>query len=189
MRTLCPNCGTSLDLDEARFADQRLAQVRCWMCTRSVLLPDSSATEPGPPTIAVKSSVPGERSRASRLDRGLAPQTSSLTLPQKETIKISVITGLSRGIECELSRPLVTIGRLGGGGDIEVDDPEVSRLHCAVEVRHGAIFLNDLSSTNGTYIGEFRILAGRLEHLSKFRIGSTLLQVSVLSARERNHDR
>ncbi len=88
-----------------------------------------------------------------------------------------------------MSRPLMTIGRLGGGADIEIDDPEVSRLHCAVEVRHDAIFVNDLSSTNGTYIGETRILAGQLEHLSKFRIGSTLLQVSILSARERNHDR
>jgi predicted Zn finger-like uncharacterized protein len=188
MRILCPNCGTRLDLDEAQFAGQRPAQVKCWMCTQRVLLPDSSDTEPGPPTIAVKSSVSRERSRASRLDGGLAPQTTSLTLPQNETIKISVITGLSLGIECELSRPLVTIGRLGGGADIEVDDPEVSRLHCAVEVRPGAIFLNDLSSTNGTYIGESRILAARLEHLSKFRIGSTLLQMSVLSARERLRD-
>jgi predicted Zn finger-like uncharacterized protein len=184
MRILCPNCGTSLDLDEARFAGQRRGQVRCWMCTQKVSLGDSSATELGPPTIEVKSSVPRERSRAARLDGDLTPQTTGLTLPKHETIKISVITGLSRGIECELSRPLVTIGRLGGGSDIEVDDPEVSRLHCAVEVRHGVIFLNDLSSTNGTYIGESRILAGRLEHLSKFRIGSTHLQVSILSVRE-----
>jgi pSer/pThr/pTyr-binding forkhead associated (FHA) protein len=146
-----------------------------------VTLRDSSGTNPGPPTISVNSSVPLERSRASRLDGSLAPQTVSLTLPQNQTIKISVVSGPSCGIDCELSRPLVTIGRLGGGADVEIDDPEVSRVHCALEVRDGAIFLHDLSSTNGTYIGDSRILASRLEHMSKFRIGSTLLQVSVHS--------
>lgn len=182
MRIPCPNCGAKLDLDEAQFADQRPSQVRCSKCNQMVPLRDSSATNPGPPTISVNSSVPHERSRASRLDDSLAPHTTSLTLPQNETIKISVIGGPSQGVECELSRPLVTIGRSGGGADIEIDDPEVSRVHCAVETRHDAILLHDLSSTNGTYVGESRVLAARLEHLSKFRIGSTLLQVSVLPA-------
>jgi predicted Zn finger-like uncharacterized protein len=185
MRIVCPNCGTRLDLDEGQLAGQRPAQVRCRKCTRMVPLRDSSDTTAGPPTISMNSSVPLERSRASRLDGSLAPQTASLTLPQNETIKISVVSGPSCGIECELSRPLVTIGRVGGGADIEIDDAEVSRLHCAVEVRDGAIFLHDLSSTNGTYIGDSRVLASRLEHMSNFRIGSTLLQVSVLPAGER----
>jgi hypothetical protein len=25
---------------------------------------------------------------------------------------------------------------MGGGADVEIDDPEVSRSHCAVEIRH-----------------------------------------------------
>jgi pSer/pThr/pTyr-binding forkhead associated (FHA) protein len=147
------------------------------MCTLTVKL-DSLPAEPGPPTIAVGSSVRHQRSRAARLGGDLNSQTTSLTLPLHKTIKISVIAGPSQGLEYELSRPLVTIGRLGGGGDIEIDDPEISRLHCAVEVRRDAILLHDLRSTNGTYLGDSRVFAARLEEMSTFRVGSSLLQMS-----------
>lgn len=139
-------------------------------------------TGPGPPTIAVSS--PHDRARGSRLDGTLNPETTSLSLPQGTTIKISVLTGSSQGIECQLSRPLVTIGRLGGGADIEIDDPEVSKLHCVVEARRDVILLRDLGSTNGTYLGNSSVFAARLEEMSKFRIGSSLLQVTIHSAAE-----
>jgi len=105
------------------------------MCNCAVGL-DSLPTEPGPPTIAVPASH--ERSRGSGLEGSLNSQTASLALPQDEVITISVVSGLSQGMEFELSTPLVTIGRLGGGADIEIDDSEVSRSHCAIEVRRDA---------------------------------------------------
>src|ERR1700674_2072754 len=73
----------------------------------------------------------------------LKSQTTTLALPRDHVIKISVIAGPSQGTEGELSRPLMTIGRLGGAADIKIDDPEVSGLHCAIEVRRDAIFLHD----------------------------------------------
>ena len=185
MRIHCPNCGAKLDLDEKQFANQSPSQVRCWMCTCAVEL-DMVPTGPGPPTIAVSS--PHDRSKGSRLGGTLNPETTSLSLPQGTTIKISVLTGSSQGIECQLSRPLVTIGRLGGGADIEIDDPEVSKLHCVVEARRDVILLRDLGSTNGTYLGNSSVFAARLEEMSKFRIGSSLLQVTIHSAAEgRSH--
>ena len=174
----CPHCGAKLHLDEERIANERPSQVTCWMCTATVEL-DSPPTEPGPPTMAVSISGPHERSRDSRLEDALNSQTASLTLPQSKTIKIFVITGSSQGMERELSRPLMTIGRLGGGADMEIDDPEVSRLHCVVEVRRDTILLRDLRSTNGTYLGDSRVFAARLDEMSRFRIGSSLLQVSI----------
>jgi pSer/pThr/pTyr-binding forkhead associated (FHA) protein len=54
-------------------------------------------------------------------------------------------------------------------------------LHCAIEVRRDAIFLHDLRSRNGTYLNDSRIFVVRLEEMSKFRIGSSLLQINVLS--------
>jgi hypothetical protein len=188
MRIRCPNCGTQVQLDGEEFAN-RPTQVICWMCLWSIVPgspPTEPNTEPSPPTIAVSSSAMHERSGAPRLDSALASQTASLRLPQGETIKISVITGSSQGLECELSRPLVTVGRLGGGADIEIDDPEVSRLHCSVEVKHDVILLRDLHSTNGTYLGETRIVAARLEHMSRFRIGLSLLQLSIVSPEEKD---
>jgi len=183
MQIRCPDCGAKLDLDEKQFTNRHPSQVTCWMCTCTVGV-DPVPTEEGPPTLEVSLLAPHERSGSSRLESSLNSQTASLTLPQDRTIKISVITGSSQGMECALSRPLVTIGRLGGGADIEIDDPEVSRLHCVLEVRRDVILLHDLRSMNGTYLGNSRVFAARLEEMSKFRIGSSLLQLSILSATE-----
>jgi pSer/pThr/pTyr-binding forkhead associated (FHA) protein len=112
-----------------------------------------------------------------RLNEHSTAQTQTLALPINALIKIAVEEGVRPGTEHELSRPLMTIGRLGGGADIEVDDPEVSRLHCSVEVRSEAIFLQDLRSKNGTFIDGARVFAAQLEESSRFRIGSTVLRI------------
>ena len=75
----------------------------------------------------------------------------------------------------------MTIGRVGGKADIQIDDPEVSRLHCAVEVRGDTILLSDLGSTNGTFVDNSRVLAARLNKMSQFRVGSSYLEINVLS--------
>lgn len=76
----------------------------------------------------------------------------------------------------------MTIGRVGGKADIQIDDPEVSRLHCAVEVRGNTILLSDLGSTNGTFVDNSRVLAARLNKMSQFRVGSSYLEIDILSS-------
>jgi pSer/pThr/pTyr-binding forkhead associated (FHA) protein len=176
MRANCPKCGASLHLHDEDLANQRPVQVRCWMCTSMVSL-DFPSTDSGPPTITVE--LP-RKSKASMMV-ALKSQTTTLALPPDKRIKVPVIAGPSQGMEFELSRPLITIGRLGGAADIKINDPTVSGLHCAIEVRRDAIFLHDLRSRNGTYLNESRVVAVRLEEMSKFRIGSSLLQIVVLS--------
>lgn len=112
-----------------------------------------------------------------RLDEKTVPQTQTLVLPRGHAIRIFVVDGARPGIEFELARPLMTIGRLGGGADIEIDDCEVSRLHCSVEVRKDAILLQDLRSKNGTFIDDSRIFSARLEPTSQFQIGRTILRI------------
>jgi len=175
MRAICPKCGAKLHSHEEDFANQRSVQVRCWMCTSLVSL-DFPAADSGPPTITV---APPKKSRASIMV-ALKSQTTTLALPQDKVIKLSIIDGPAQGTEFELPRPLVTIGRSGGTADIKIDDPAVSGLHCAIEVRRDAIFLHDLHSRNGTYLNDSRVVATRLEETSKFRIGSSLLQIVVL---------
>jgi pSer/pThr/pTyr-binding forkhead associated (FHA) protein len=105
-----------------------------------------------------------------------------LEIPPGQAIKICVVSGVSQGMEFELSRPLMTIGRVGGKADIQIDDPEISRLHCAVEVRGNTILLSDLGSTNGTFVDNSRVLATRLKRMSQFRIGSSYLEIDILSS-------
>jgi S-DNA-T family DNA segregation ATPase FtsK/SpoIIIE len=111
-------------------------------------------------------------------------ETTSLTLPLDKTINLVVVSGLSQGTKCEFFQPLLTVGRVGAGADLEIDDPEVSRLHCAVEVRRDGVFLTDLRSTNGTYLSDVRVFGARLDEMSIFRIGSTSLQLTFISATE-----
>ena len=179
MRVRCPNCGAKLILDPAEFDAGPPQQVKCWMCTRTVIL-DSSSGGAGAPTIVGTQSK--AKSYGSRVEGDLNRETTTLSLPRDTVINISVVAGLSQGIKYELSRPLLTIGRLGGGADIQIDDSEVSRLHCSVEAKRDAIVLRDLHSSNGTYLGDSPIFAAQLENMSQFRIGSSVLQVTILPA-------
>src|ERR1700722_2601219 len=117
MKALCPNCGAKLDIAGGDLPASPL-HVTCWMCTWTHVL-DLTPTEAGPPTITVSSSRPQPGVGHARLDSPSCPETTSLSLPRDRRIRISVLAGSSQGCERELSRPLITIGRLGGGADIE----------------------------------------------------------------------
>lgn len=148
------------------------------MCTAPLEVAEAKPKQDNP-TIIMRPAqplVPG-RPNAIRLNESSGDQTKTLALPSDASIKIAIEQGTRPGVEYELSRPLMTIGRLGGGADIEIDDPEVSRLHCSVEVRREAIFLQDLRSKNGTFIDGERVFAAQLDESSRFRIGSTVLRV------------
>lgn len=178
MQTRCPHCGATLHRDGD---DQN--PTRCWMCTAPL---DSVPPKPkvNNPTIIMRPVRPSGPARPSaiRLNDGGEVQGQTLALPSDTLIKIAVVQGVRPGAEYELSRPLMTIGRIGGGADIEIDDPEVSRLHCSVEVRNESILLQDLRSKNGTFLDGERVFAAKLDEMSRFRIGSTVLRINRSAA-------
>ena len=182
MRLRCPHCDAQIDVDDAKANRRKFLQVLCWMCGRSSLH-DVEKPDPNSSTIVAEPLAPQERPlAAARTDDTSTPQTASLDLPSDKIITVSVLAGPSLGMERPLTQPLLTIGRLGGGADFEIDDLQVSRLHCAVEVKGDAVFLRDLRSTNGTYVSEKRILSARLEHASEFRVGTSIVRLSIQSS-------
>jgi hypothetical protein len=56
----------------------------------------------------------------------------------------------------------VPLGRLDPS-DIEIDDPQVSSLHCVVGAANDIVRLCDLDSVSGTYANEERVHAAELE--------------------------
>lgn len=114
------------------------------------------------------------------LDGSISNLSSGLSLPNDRTITISVIAGSSNGTKHQLTKAKTSIGRTGGGADIEIDDPQVSPLHCVVGVANDIVRLCDLDSVSGTYANEERVQAAELEHLSEFRLGSTWLVVTIV---------
>ena len=114
------------------------------------------------------------------LDGSISNLSSGLSLPNDRTITISVLAGSSNGLRHQLTKAKTSIGRTGGGADIEIDDPQVSPLHCVVGVANDIVRLCDLDSVSGTYANGERVQAAELEHLSEFRLGSTWLVVTIV---------
>ena len=104
---------------------------------------------------------------------------SDLRLPHGKAISITVIGGPSRGGVFPLEKPRIILGRTGA--DVPVDDVGVSRRHCMIEVRGDVVRLCDLESTNGTFLGEERIRAAQLRHMSEFRMGSSVMLLTIRS--------
>lgn len=172
MQTQCPYCGASLHKDGAEQTP-----TKCWMCTAPLDSAPPSSKLNNNSTVILRPIAPRNRAGALRLDENVSPQTKTLVLPRNAAIKLAVVAGQNPGTIYELSRPLMTIGRKGGGADIEIDDVEVSRLHCSIEIRRDAILLQDLRSKNGTFIDGARVFAARLEETSEFQVGATVLRV------------
>ncbi len=60
---------------------------------------------------------------------------------------------------------------------LRVDDPMVSRLHAELTVQPNGVWLRDLSSKNGTFVENVRIVEAQVPAGGRIRVGSTTLQI------------
>lgn len=67
--------------------------------------------------------------------------------------------------------------RIGRTTDNEImlPDPNVSRLHASITRRGGSYYINDLDSTNGTWVNEQRVTEAELSENDVVRLGGTRL--------------
>lgn len=77
-----------------------------------------------------------------------------------------------------LPQPGTTIGR--EGSDINIADPEVSRRHATIRSEGGAVAIEDLGSTNGTFVNGERITGTRvLAEGDEVRFGNTVWRLQA----------
>ena len=173
MQTACTHCGAEHSLKETELGGHSKVQFRCSKCGKHTVVRvkyHSNAT-------VVMSPLPSfARANASSSNLNLPPPDPGVRLPEKVKVVLTIQSGPSKGEKHTLSKPRVTLGRKGA--DIPLNDPEISRHHCLLEVRDTIINLKDLDSTNGTFFDEERVRAAMLRDGTEFRIGGSLIRVN-----------
>jgi hypothetical protein len=121
---------------------------------------------------AVPTSEPGrqlqnpERPRNARRNRG-QPRVLAIT------------NGPGAGSEADLAAGMVMVGR-GADCQLILDDDYVSTRHARVVAGDSGLYIEDLGSTNGTYVNGMRISAPTTITLQDtVRIGKTVLKLET----------
>jgi pSer/pThr/pTyr-binding forkhead associated (FHA) protein len=90
---------------------------------------------------------------------------------------VLVVEGANSGDRAELAQAPILIGR-GSDAAIRLDDDYVSTRHARIASSGDQWFVEDLGSTNGTYIGSARITQPTTLTLgTQVRIGKTILEL------------
>jgi FHA domain-containing protein len=172
MQTIrCAPCDTSFQMSADSLRGR--STVHCPGCGRIVIVPGSAEAAPGddPDTDAyLEPAPPGEVPTAVGAARAL------LSLPAGLRVSITVLSGDRQGDVIVLDEPSIVIGR-GGGADVDLPDPDVSRRHAAVDCHGMRIVLRDLGSRMGTFVDEQRVDTADLHDRSEFRLGGTHLML------------
>lgn len=88
-----------------------------------------------------------------------------------------VVEGAESGARAELADAPLLIGR-GSDAAIKLDDDYVSTRHARVAASGDEWFVEDLGSTNGTYVGPVRITQPTTIGLGvQVRVGKTILEL------------
>ena len=75
----------------------------------------------------------------------------------------------------ETDKEVITIGR-NVKNDIQIDNLSVSKQHARIVKRQGKYFIEDMKSTNGTYLNEKKITKQKLTNNDVITIGKHTLQ-------------
>jgi pSer/pThr/pTyr-binding forkhead associated (FHA) protein len=90
---------------------------------------------------------------------------------------VAVIDGANAGDRADLAQAPILIGR-GPDAAIRLDDDYVSTRHARIASAEDQWFVEDLGSTNGTYVGSARITQPTTLSLgTQVRIGKTILEL------------
>lgn len=106
------------------------------------------------------------------------------TMPPGLRFSVAIVAGPQASSVHLLEKPFNTVGR--EEGEVISRDPEVSRRHAALEIRRdGTVWLSDLQSTNGTFMGGQRIdRTLQIGHQDEFVCGNSTFMLVVRDLNE-----
>jgi hypothetical protein len=163
-------------LKDAEIAAHKKVQFHCSKCRQTTVVEIKVRADQ---TLVVSPLPTFARSNASASNLNLPPQDDGLMLPDAKAAVLTVISGPSKGDVHNLKKPRVILGREGAG--IVLNDQEISRHHCLLEIRENYANLKDLDSTNGTFYEEERVRAAMLQDGAEFRIGNSVIRFTLVA--------
>lgn len=158
------------------MAKHTKVQFRCTKCGHTTIVEVRRRVDE---TVVISPMPSFARADASTARLRLPAVDDGLHLPADVEIVLTVTNGPEKGYSLILNKPRIVIGRKGA--DFPLNDPEVSRHHCLLEVRDRFVNLKDLDSTNGTFLEEERVRAAVLQNGTEFRVGSSTIRLSFQS--------
>jgi len=172
MQTGCIHCGQQHLLKDDLVAQHPKVQFRCTRCGQTSVVEINRRVDE---TMVISPLPSFGKADPSTVTADLPPIDDGLRLPRSVDVVLSVKAGPDRGVEFTLKTGRTVIGRKGS--DFVLNDPEISRYHCLLEVRNLFVNLKDLDSTNGTYFDEGRVRAAVLQDGAEFRVGTSTIQL------------
>jgi hypothetical protein len=117
-------------------------------------------------------------------DRPAPHSDASLEGPSQKRVALRFISGKYQGGEYPLvDGNEVLVGR-SSDLDMVLVEEMVSRRHARIELRAGVLTIEDLGSTNGTFVNGEKVLRAELNEGDRVLIGTSILKVVVGSERE-----
>jgi len=173
MQTGCIHCGQQHLLKDDAVAKHPKVSFKCTKCGLTTIVEVKRSVDQ---TVVISPMPSFARADASTQRLRLLPVDDGLRLPDNLDVILTVESGPEAQKSFTLSKARTVIGRKGA--DIALEDPEISRHHCVIEVRDRNVSLKDLDSTNGTFFEEERARAAVLMEGAIFRIGSSLIRIT-----------
>jgi len=122
---------------------------------------------PAPVAVATPAAAPAARPAAPKPSWGARNETRLRVVEPAAT----------RGQTYDLGEEL-TLGR-AGGCQVTIDDTYVSQLHARLFQKDGQFFLEDLGSTNGTYLNRKKVTAPTaIRKGDRLQVGKTVLEMT-----------
>ena len=198
MIVVCPSCQSRFKFDESKLGDRPKARTKCSKCGgaieienpllgASTLPPSAEIAPPVAPQVPENLSTrktpvqpqaaPAAPDAGATLGGADAHRMGLIQLPKDKRYSLAVIQGEATGQIFPIAKTRTIVGR--SGSDINLEDPEASRQHAALEIVGDVAILRDLGSTNGTWIELDRIEQHELANQQEFRIGSHVLMFIV----------
>jgi FHA domain len=190
----CQNCATD-NLDSSRFCDEcgtrLIAAVEALGPAPPLYSPPSVTDAPPARPVSVTSiGIPPVNGSAVFVE---AAPSQSAPVNSVMNAKLVIERGDSPGTEFRLSGPESTIGRWDADNgifpDVDLDafdqEAKVSRRHARIKIQEGRYMIEDLGSTNGTYVNRGRrLLPGNLQRLNdgdEVIVGKTFMRFHIIA--------